>query len=174
VLLNIREKLHSVILRFPAVYGPRDRDILKMMKAAKNLRIMPVFGGTFSTVHVQDAARAALLAAERTVPSGSVYFISDGNCYTYDHVAEVVDRSLGIRPVRLKMPAWLVRAAGWVSESLSRDGSIFNRDKARELSQPCWVCAPDKARAELGYQPEYNLERGMGETIKWYQEQGWL
>ena len=78
------------------MYGPRDRDVLKMMKAIKTLKMMPVFGGTFSTVYVRDAARAALLAAESAAASASVYFVSDGGCYTYDHVADIIDRALGI------------------------------------------------------------------------------
>jgi len=61
-----------------------------------------------------------------------------------------------------------------VSEWFNREGSILNRDKARELSQGCWVCSPQKARDELGFEPEYDLERGMSETIRWYQERSWL
>ena len=172
-LQQMKDRLHSVILRFPAVYGPRDRDTVMLLRWVKR-GLLPVFGGTFSTVYVADAARAASLAAERDVESGSVYYVADGNCYTYGDMAGIAERTLGRRPLRLRLPRWLLGAAGWFSEKVSREGAIFNRDKARELAQHCWVCSIDKARAELGFVPEYDLERGMRETIRWYQEMKWL
>ena len=165
--------LHSVILRFPAVYGPRDKDSLVLLRNLK-LGVRPDFGGTFSVVYVRDAARAALMAAEVDVASGSVYFISDGQVHEYDEMGRLAGKLLGRRTVRLKVPDWALRATATVSEWFNRESSILNRDKARELSQGCWVCSPQKARDELGFEPEYDLERGMSETIRWYQERNWL
>jgi len=172
-LQELQGRLHSVILRFPAVHGPRDRDAVMMLRWVKR-GLMPVFGGTFSTVFVKDAVQAAVLAAERPVVSGSVYFISDGHSYSYADLAMIAGKLLGRRPMRIRIPRWLLHTAGWFGESLTRGGSILNRDKAKELSQECWVCSTDKARAELGYAPEYTLETGMAETIRWYQEMRWL
>jgi nucleoside-diphosphate-sugar epimerase len=173
VLTALKDRLHSVILRFPAVYGPRDRDMVMLLRWAKR-GVLPVFGKAFSAVYVKDAARAAVLAAEKDVPSASVYYVSDGNCYYYKGVRDLFEELFGSRPLAVTLPSWLVRAAGWLSESLSADGSVFNADKARELTQQCWVCRPDKAGRELGFVPAYDLKSGMTETVKWYQEQSWL
>lgn len=172
-LLELRGRLGSVILRFPAVYGPRDRDVLKMLRSISR-GFLPVLGGTFSVVHVADAARAALLAAERPVESGAVYYITDGGCHDYAEMARVAERLLGRKPLRVRVPRWLLHTAGWASENLTRHGSVFNRDKALELSQECWVCSSEKARAELGFEPAHDLERGMDETFRWYREVKWL
>jgi nucleoside-diphosphate-sugar epimerase len=173
VVVALKDRLQSVILRFPAVYGPRDRDILMLLRCVQR-GLMPVLGDAFSAVHVRDAARSALLAAEKDVASGSVYYVADGSSYRFADMATLFEKLMGRKPLLIKLPAWLVRTAGWFSESLSREGSVFNADKARELTQQCWVCAPDKARAELGFEAEYDLERGMRETIAWYRENGWL
>lgn len=170
---ELRGRLHSVILRFPAVYGPRDRDVLLFLKCIRR-GIMPDLGGTFSAVYVGDVARAALLAAERPVASGSVYYITDGRCYSYADMAGVGARLIGHRPVRVRIPRWALRAAGWTSERLLRMGPVFSRDKATELTQECWACSSDKARAELGFEAEYSLERGMGEAFRWYRQMEWL
>jgi len=172
-LAALNEKLHSVILRFPAVYGPRDRDMAMLLRWVKR-GVLPVFGKAFSAVYVKDAARAAVLAAEKDVPSTSVYYISDGNCYYYKDVAELFAGLLGRKPLAVTLPSWLVCAAGWLSEILGPGGSVFNADKAKELTQQCWVCRPDKAGRELGFAPAYDLQSGMTETVKWYQEQSWL
>ena len=31
-----------------------------------------------------------------------------------------------------------------------------------------------KRQEELGFSPEYDLERGVKETIAWYKDKGWL
>jgi nucleoside-diphosphate-sugar epimerase len=173
VISSFKDRLHSVILRFPAVYGPRDRDMAMLLRWVKR-GLMPMFGTAFSAVYVKDAARAALLAAEKDVPSASVYYISDGNCYYYKAAADLLGGLLERKPLAVPVPPWLVRAAGWLSENLSPGGSVFNLDKAIELTQQYWVCRPERAGRELGFAPAFDLQSGMKETVKWYQEQSWL
>ncbi|MBN2537909.1 NAD-dependent epimerase/dehydratase family protein [candidate division WOR-3 bacterium] len=172
-LVELRERLHSVILRLPAVYGPRDRNSLVLLRGlARGVR--PVLPGSFSLVYVADVAQAALLAAQAEVPSGSVYFISDGGCYDHRTLGRLVAGMLGRRGVGVPVPKWVIRSAAAVSEWLQREGAIFNRDKARELVQDCWACSPQRAMAELGYRPGHELERGMRVTIDWYRERNWI
>ncbi len=171
-VLGLRERLRSVILRLPAVYGPDDANTMIIMNALRRGILLDPWG-SFSVVYVKDAARAALLAAERDVPSGSVYLVSDGEEHTAAQFAELGARSLGHRVWRIRAPGWFVFAVATVTEWLHPGGSYVNRDKARELVHDCWVCCPDKARAELGFEPEYTLERGLAETLEWCKEKGW-
>ncbi|MEO0077954.1 MAG: NAD(P)-dependent oxidoreductase [candidate division WOR-3 bacterium] len=172
-VLALSHQLCSVILRLPAVYGPRDQDLITLLRWARR-GFVPVFGGTFSTIYVGDAVRAAVLAAERNVPSGAVYYVTDGQCYTFNDMAGVLASVFGRRPILVRLPRWFVHAAAWLSEKTARNGSIFNPDKARELTQQCWVASSDKARTELGFVPEYDLKTGMCKTIQWYEEMNWL
>jgi nucleoside-diphosphate-sugar epimerase len=36
------------------------------------------------------------------------------------------------------------------------------------MSAAAWTCAADRAAEELGFQPEYPLERGMQDTLDWF------
>ncbi|MFO7638073.1 MAG: NAD-dependent epimerase/dehydratase family protein [bacterium] len=173
VLAGMKERLASVLLRLPAVYGPRDRDGLALFAGIKRgFRLL--FGRYVSLIYVKDAVRAAVLAAERAREPGVVYYLSDGESHEFEEVARLAARLMGRRTVRVRLPGWVLSAAAGVSEWLSREGSIINRDKARELAQDCWLCDPGRARRELGFVPEYPLERGMVETIRWYEEHEWL
>ena len=49
-----------------------------------------------------------------------------------------------------------------------------NEFVANMLRQRNWRCDIQPAISELGYKPEYDLERGVKETIKWYQDNKWL
>ena len=51
--------------------------------------------------------------------------------------------------------------------------TILN-DKYHILKQRNWRCDIQPAIDELGYQPEYQLERGVKETVAWYKEHHWI
>ncbi|MEO0073930.1 MAG: NAD-dependent epimerase/dehydratase family protein [candidate division WOR-3 bacterium] len=172
-VLEASDRLHSVIIRFPAIYGPRDRDGLLLWRWAMK-GVMPLLGRTFSVIYVADAVRAAVLAAEKDVKSGSVYHVSDGRCYTWEELAGIVERLSGRRLTKVRIPGWLLPLAASCGELFGSGDSIFNSDKARELMQPCWACSIDRARAELGFEPEYDLAAGLALTFDWYRRTGWL
>ena len=52
--------------------------------------------------------------------------------------------------------------------------SALNNDKYNILRQRNWRCDIQPAIKELGYKPEYDLQRGVKETIKWYKDNKWL
>ena len=58
--------------------------------------------------------------------------------------------------------------------ALRKTTSTLNRDKYNIMKQRNWQCDITPAVRELGYQPEYDLERGVKETIAWYKKEGWL
>lgn len=172
-VLDERERLHSVVLRFPAIYGPRDRDSLFLWRWVMR-GVMPLLGGTFSAIYVADAVRVALLAVERSVESGSIYHVSDGYSHTWEELAGIAERLSGRRLTKVRLPRWFLLFAASLSEWMSPDSSIFNSDKARELIQECWTCSIERARAELGFEPEFDLARGLAATFEWYRQVGWL
>lgn len=172
-LATLKGKLHSVILRLPVVYGPRDREVLFLWKqVARGFLAMPE--SVFSLVYVADAVRAALLAAKAGVAAASVCFVSDGPCHSCDELCRAAERVLNRKVRWVKVPRWLAGLAGRINEVMSREGSILNSDKARELTCRFWVCSSERARAVLGFEPETGLERGLKLTFDWYRETGWL
>ena len=52
--------------------------------------------------------------------------------------------------------------------------SALNNDKYNILRQRNWRCDISPAIEQLGYSPDYDLERGTHETIAWYLKEGWL
>jgi nucleoside-diphosphate-sugar epimerase len=61
-----------------------------------------------------------------------------------------------------------------VAAALTGKAKMLDWQKSREILQPYWLCDISKAKKELGYQPTYSLEQGLSETIRWYEEEGWL
>jgi nucleoside-diphosphate-sugar epimerase len=171
-------QLEVVVLRAPAVYGPRDRDLfLYFWLAARG--ILPVPAGPdrlVQLIHVDDLAEALVYAA--TMPSAAgIYHVAESRSYAWSEVAAWIARALGRQVWVVQVPQWLVRAAAAASEfgaALAGRATIFNRQKVRELLASGWLCETEAARRDLGFEARIPLPKGLAETAAWYREQGWL
>ena len=178
VCMDAADRIEVAILRAPAVYGPRDTDLYHFFRLAKR-GVLPVPTGgprMLQMVHVEDLARALVLATEAPRAAG-VYHIAEAQAYTWEEMGRAVGRAVG-REVRvLPVPAILMSGLAAVSETAAGmvgRSSIFNRDKARELLAPGWLCETEAARAALNFEADIPLADGLRATAQWYREQGWL
>lgn len=171
-VLELKDKIPSVILRLGAVYGPRDKETLAYFKFLKK-GIRPIFGGTFSICYVKDVINAGILTLQKSVKSGTIYNISSPGCYTFDELSAIAVQFMNKKTIRIKLPTFILMLYAATVKKFS-PGSMLSPDKMRELTQKCWVCDTKKAQDELGFITNYSLEDGLRETIEWYQRQGWL
>ncbi|MBI3302682.1 MAG: NAD-dependent epimerase/dehydratase family protein [Deltaproteobacteria bacterium] len=167
-----------VVLRAPAVYGPRDRDLfLCFLLAARG--ILPVPRGPerlLQFIHVNDLAEALVRAA--AIPNAAgIYHVAEPQSYAWSEIAVWITRAVGRQVRTVRVPQWVVRAAAAASEfgaAIAGRTTIFNREKARELLAPGWLCETDAAKRDLGFEVRIPLPAGLTETAAWYREQGWL
>ena len=168
-----------VILRPTGVYGPRERDYFLM---AKSIRQHSDFAVGYrrqdiTFVYVQDVVQAVFLACEKGRPERA-YFLSDGQVYQSTTFSDLIRKELG-NPwcIRITAPIWLLRIITAIGDGighLTGKVSALNNDKYHILKQRNWRCDIQPAIDELGYHPQYPLERGVTLTIQWYKENGWL
>jgi len=177
-LAEVAPGMARVVLRAPAVYGPREKELLRFFRLAR-IGIRPVPTGPprlLQMIHVEDLARALVLAA--TVPGAEgVVHVADAEARTFAELTELVARAVGRPGVRVPLPAGLIRVAAAVSEAAGRLGggsTIFNRDKARELLAPGWLTETESARRVLGFETSIGLPEGLAATAAWYREHGWI
>ncbi len=177
--LDTLENFPYVILRPTGVYGPRERDYFMMAKSIKGHTDFSVGykPQDLTFVYVLDVVQAVFLAIERG-RTGRKYFLSDGKVYSSRTFSDLIHRELG-RPwlLRIKAPIWVLRVVTFVGEYVGRvTGKVtaLNNDKYNIMRQRNWRCDIAPARDELGYAPQYDLERGVPLAVKWYRENGWL
>ena len=58
--------------------------------------------------------------------------------------------------------------------SRSSKTPVLNLDRVKELTAKDWSVDIAKGRYDLGFQPVYDLEHGMAETVQWYKKNKWL
>jgi len=174
------EALPLTVVRPPAVYGPRDRDILDFFQAVKS-HVCPIVGGgsepTLSLVHGRDLARGMVEASLHPETVGETYFLGSERPYAWNEVKQAATEALDTWALTLPVPGPLIGVVGTAAEAWGTMTGTYpplNRDKAREIRYACTACAIDRAQQDFGYSPRIPLDEGVADTITWYKERGWL
>lgn len=167
------------IVRPPIVYGPRDREILKVFRLAR-LRIAPVFGDgaqELSAVHAADLAAALIAVAATPGTLHATYTACHPEVFTTAEFGAAVGAAMGRTVAILRIPRPVGRALLSLTEtaaSVARQRTILTTDKANEFFQPAWTGDPGPLTRDTGWCATYDLERGLADTYSWYREAGWL
>ncbi len=169
--------LDWTVVRPPAIYGPRDREILDIFRAARWGMVPMPPPGRMSMVHVADLARLLLAL----VPSGErvthhTFEPDDGKPEGWSHreLARAIGWAVGRRP-------WVPHLSKPMLERLARLDKAFRGRKARltpdrvgYMVHPDWVSRVSKRPPVKLWRPEVPTLEGLKETAAWYREQGWL
>jgi dihydroflavonol-4-reductase len=179
IVLEHVSELPITVIRPPAVYGPRDTDILGFFKVANSrFRVSFGLGQSFlSLVYVKDLVEGIILAAESPQSTGQIYFIADDRVYSWKEAFQIIAKNLGKRTIPLKIPRSFVSFVAFITQSLCGifgKTAVLNVQKAKEITQQYWGVDVTKAMTQIGFSPKYDLARGAEETVKWYREMGWL
>jgi nucleoside-diphosphate-sugar epimerase len=180
VVLAAKDQVPVVVLRPPMIYGPRDNESFAFFQSVSR-RFLPFLGdgtNTMSVIYATDAALACIRAIESDVPSGSQYFIDDGEVYVWRDMLGDIERALEQKAlVRFSVPFGLLRGAALASEGIAKltgKAVMLTRDKVNELTQPHWVCDSSEARRMLGWEPRVKWGEGTRKAVAWYRQHGWL
>jgi 2-alkyl-3-oxoalkanoate reductase len=177
--LSKKDQIPLTIVRPPAIYGPRDREILAFFKSIK-LGVLPLLGSSqnrLSMIYGADCGAACIAALDADKPSGSAYHIDDGSVHTMEELIVLTETAMAQRArLRIPLPRKLVETAAFGSELFGRVSGkavMLTRDKCNELFEQ-WVCDGSRARRELGWEPKVSFEQGIKLTVDWYRKAGWL
>lgn len=178
-VVRYRDALDVCILRPAAVYGPRDRDLLRVFRQATSrvaLHAAPR-QQLFSIVHVADVVRALLVVAESPASRGQTYFVCNDEPVTWGALYDLIAECAGSRPIQLQIPLAAVRLAargGDLLSMLTGRSTILNHNKSALARPPYWVCSAATLRDALGWRPETPLQEGLRATYDSYLDAGWL
>jgi UDP-glucose 4-epimerase len=136
--------LDHVILRYMNVYGPRQEgglviNVLRRIQSGQAPTIMGDGSQSFDFVHVADVAGANVRAMASEV-TGAAFNVGGGNEVT---VREIVDR--------------LLAATGSDLEPDVRADEVVPMTRR--------VGSSEQAMQALGWRPEFDLERGLGDVV---------
>jgi len=170
-----------MIIRPPMVYGPKDKDVLVIIKTVAS-RLAPRIEGPrgqkfYSIIHSEDLCRAIRhLSKIENLKSGEVFYVGENVQYTYQQIIQSMSEALGVKPLSFVLPQSAMKILANSMGVLSRlTGKVYplNPDKFYEIAVDYWTCDPTKANA-TGWSAEISLATGMKETVRWYRQRNWL
>ena len=168
-----------VVFRPTGVYGPREKDYFMMAQSiARHVDFSVGFEPQILTfVYVKDLVGAIMAAVERGVSEGT-FNVTDGGEYASRTFSDLIQQELGVKHVlHITAPLWLLKVISVISEEwgkLTGKPSTLNRDKYKMMAQRDWRCDIRPMIEVLGYQPQWQLPRGVKETIAWYKKENWI
>ena len=169
--------LDWTIIRPPAVYGPRDGEMLDLFEMA-TMRVVPMpKQGHASLIHVGDLARLLLAAIPSTEETTSQIFgPDDGKAGGWEHreLARAIGWAVGSRPFVPRLGKGMLSFAAKMDGLLRRDGAKLTPDRVGYMCHPDWVSDPTAQPPATLWQPKIPTREGLKATAKWYRENKWL
>lgn len=165
--------LDWTIVRPPAIYGPRDADMLELFRMAQRGFVLLPPPGRASIIHVADLA--GLLLALAAVPGKrETLEPDDGAPLAHRDLALAIGRAVARRVLTLSAPASLLRLAALGDRLVRGDGARLTPDRAAYMAHPDWTANPALAPDRALWTPRIGLDEGLRETARWYRQAGWL
>lgn len=178
-VLKFKDKFPVTIISPPAVFGPRDTEILIYFKTfSRGLNSVIGFDAKYlSLVYVEDLADGLILAAENNIANGQKYFLCFDKAYNWDEIGDITSKLLGKKAIKIRLPHSVIYSVGYLAElfsTFSKKPATLNLEKCKDITQLRWICTNEKAKKELGFKPKDDLEQSFKKTIDWYKEMKWI
>lgn len=182
--LSVRQEvgkgLDAVIVRPPWFYGPlqppRQTTFFRLVRTGK----FPKFGKgeqRRSMVYVDNLVQGVVRAELTEGVAGKNYWIADARPYTVNEIIETVGRALrdegyDVKDGAMKLPVIAGRIAERADRIIQGTGRYQQQLHVMGEMAHSIACDISASRAELGYDPQFELYDGMRRSIQWCRSAG--
>lgn len=170
--------MEVVIVRPTGIYGPGDRRLLKLFRGVARRRFPMLGDGEifYHLTYIDDLVEGFVRCGEHPAAAGRTYILAGPEVTTLNALVALIADIAGVRPPRLHLPVWPFWMVGAVCEAACapfgleppiyrRRVDFYTKSRAFDIS---------RARREIGYAPTVGLRDGIGRTLQWYAQHGWL
>jgi nucleoside-diphosphate-sugar epimerase len=170
--------LPVVVLRPAGIHGPGDRRFLKLFRWIERGRFILFDGGRalYHLTYIDDLCRGILLCGTHPAAAGRTYILAGPEYTTLAELCRRIAAAVGVAPPTIRLPSAPLWLAGAVCELLCRplriDPPLYRRRV--DFFRKSRAFSIERARRELGYEPQISLDEGLRRTAAWYREQGLL
>ena len=174
-LSKYKDKIEIIIIRPSNVFGPDDISFtLPLLKTLEKGLFGFINGGRALTspCYVKNLSNAVELAVTTETGIGEAFNISDGNDIPWIEFLKITADNLNAKTPKLFVPSFpLMMIARLISSIYNLFGSKkppFLTPYRIAISSKNYSFSIEKAKKLLNYNPPYTTERGIKESIEWY------
>jgi nucleoside-diphosphate-sugar epimerase len=170
--------IEVTIARPTGIYGPGDRRLLRLFRGVARRRF-PILGSGeiyYHLTYIDDLVEGFRLCGEHPAGANRTYILAGSEVTTLNELVALIADVAGVAPPRLHLPVWPFWIAGALCEAVCapfgiepplyrRRVDFFTKSRAFDIT---------RARQEIGYAPRVGLRDGIGRTLDWYRQHGWI
>jgi nucleoside-diphosphate-sugar epimerase len=162
--------IEYTIIRPTSVYGPRGeepyRDFFRLIKRRRYWHVGKATN-LVSWIYVRNLVDLTILASLSPNAADETFFANDFHPYTMREIVNTVGDYYGLRIPTV--PSALVTAAAYACVLPRAAGVKVPIYPFRLRNIKASYCYDIEKSVRMGYEPEYDLKRGVGETLDWYE-----
>ena len=176
--LALEQGLPLVIARPEFVYGPGDRHVVGLYRTVQRGAFFYIGAGDClcHPSYVDDVVAGLIACASERARPLQTYHICGPRPVTIVELVEAIAAALSVCPPARHVPAALVRAGAWGAEQAGRLLGIeppLTLETVRFFTESR-AFSIDKARQELGWSPQVDIDEGTRHAVAWYRQEGLL
>src|SRR5689334_18131653 len=159
------ERMETVVLRPPLVYGPRvGGNFLALLKAIARGWPLPLGAITNqrSLIYVENLAHAIVRSLSDPRAAGCTFLVSDGEDLSTPQLVTRLAAGLGVAPRLFPVPPSVLLCAG----------TLIGRRTAVERLTGSLQLDSTRIRHVLGLVPPFSAAQGLAETARWFRQEG--
>lgn len=175
--------LDWTVVRPPAVFGPRDTEMVELFRLARRGIVPLPPPGRLSVIHVADLAELLLVllpSSEET--THQVFEPDDGEPGGWTHVrlAHAIGAAVHAgtgreKPIRpLSLSPRVVNLAARADRLVRGKKAKLTPDRAGYICHPDWTVGEGAQPPASLWHPRIDTREGLQATAAWYREAGWL
>ena len=172
-------ELPWTVVRPSSVYGPRDKEFLKLFQIVR-YGIAPLFGSgsqEVSVVHIADLVDAIVRAGTQDAAVRQTFHVANAERVESRDLAHAAGAALGKSPFVIPVPGLVASGVVYAisgAAALAGRTTVLSPERLGEFMAPSWLLDVSKAERLLGWKARIGLKDGMQQTAAWYQENKWL
>ena len=173
-----RVGMDLVIARPSGIYGPHDRRLFKVFGKIAQRRFLMLGSGKnyYHVTYIDDLCEGFMRCGSVPAAAGRTYILAGSELTTLRALVDAAAEVAKVPRPPSRLPVWPVWLAGAACEVICapfgispplyrRRVDFFRKSRAFDIS---------RARHELGFAPRIGVREGIGRTLEWYREQGWI
>ena len=173
--LLIASNLDWTIVRPPAIFGPRDQEMLELFKLAKRHVVpLPPAGGRMSVIAVGELIRLLLALPTSNALIREIVEPDDGAPGGWDHrdFARAIGSAMGSKVLPLPLPRSILDAIAALDGLFRGKNAKLTPDRVAYFCHRDWV---SHARPPTDvWAPQEETPTALTATAQWYRAQGSL